>query len=144
MLYIKFGDHYTIRQTAKLKSSPNILVIRYSKLAILQISQENYHEKWTYLSLLYSMKFLQFCLFWSIVRLLCLQGNCCTSQLMRNNRPKQTKIQEFHRVKWTKISPFFHGSFPVNGLQFCYQKVCTYIYLRTSVIIGSCFIVINH
>ena len=29
MAYIKFGDHYTIRQTAKLKWPPNILVIRY-------------------------------------------------------------------------------------------------------------------
>ena len=29
MAYIKIGNHYTIRQTAKLKWPPNILVVRY-------------------------------------------------------------------------------------------------------------------
>ena len=29
MTHIKYGDHHTIRQTAKLKWLPNILVIQY-------------------------------------------------------------------------------------------------------------------
>ena len=34
MVYIKFGDHYAIHQTAKLQWPPNILVVRYLKPSV--------------------------------------------------------------------------------------------------------------
>ena len=38
MAYIKFGDRYTIRKTAKLKQSPNILVTWYTHVMVYSIA----------------------------------------------------------------------------------------------------------